>query len=95
MGDVIEHVKDPTKALQKAAEMLNDDGILWISTPNYESSFSRLKKFTDAMWCEKNHITYFSYITFSALLENCGFEILEYNVSERYNGSMELFVRKI
>lgn len=94
MGDVIEHVTNPTAALNKVYSMLEDDGILWISTPNYESSFSRLKKFTDAMWNEPTHITYFNYTTFAQLLSNCGFEILEYLTSNRWNGSMELMVRK-
>lgn len=94
MGDVIEHVTNPTEALNKVYNMLEDDGILWISTPNYESSFSRLRKFTDAMWNEPTHITYFNYTTFAQLLSNCGFEILEYLTSNRWNGSMELMVRK-
>lgn len=94
MGDVIEHVTDPTTALNKVYDMLEDDGILWISTPNYESSFSKLRKFTDAMWNEPMHISYFNYKTFSQLLNNCGFEILEYLTSPRWNGSMELIVRK-
>lgn len=95
MGDVIEHVTDPTEALNKVYYMLEDDGVLWISTPNYESSFSRLRKFTDAMWNEPTHITYFNYTTFAQLLNNCGFEIIEYLTSNRWNGSMELMVRKI
>lgn len=94
MGDVIEHVTDPTEALNKVYYMLEDDGVLWISTPNYESSFSRLRKFTDAMWNEPTHITYFNYNTFAQLLNNCGFEIIEYLTSNRWNGSMELMVRK-
>lgn len=95
MGDVIEHMTDPTSALNKAYNLLNDNGVLWISTPNYESSFSRLTKFTDSMWNEPTHISYFSYNTFSKLLNDCGFEIIEYTVSNRWCGSMELITRKI
>lgn len=94
MGDVIEHVTDPEAALRSAHRLLDDDGVLWLSTPNFESSFTRLKKFTDAMWCEPYHITYFSYKGLEALLEKCGFEVREYTVSNRYNGSMELIITK-
>ena len=94
MGDVIEHVTDPKKALRNAYRLLDDDGVLWLSTPNFESSFTRLKKFTDAMWCEPSHISYFNYSGFEALLEKCGFIVREYTVSTRYNGSMELIITK-
>lgn len=94
MGDVIEHVTDPEAALRKAHELLEDDGVLWLSTPNFESSFTRLKKFTDAMWLEPYHISYFNYSGLSVLLEKCGFSVREYKVSNRYNGSMELIITK-
>lgn len=94
MGDVIEHVTDPEAALKKAYDLLDRDGVLWLSTPNFESSFTRLKKFTDPMWLEPNHITYFNYNGIAALLEKCGFSIHEYKASNRYNGSMELIVTK-
>ena len=94
MGDVIEHVTQPIKALERAYELLEDDGVLWLSTPNFESSFSKMRKFTDAMWKEPYHITYFSYKPFEKMAEKCGFEIRKYSVSSRYNGSMELILTK-
>ena len=94
MGDVIEHVTNPEAALKSACSLLDDDGVLWLSTPNYESSFTRLKKFTDPMWLEPYHITYFNYSGLEALLEKCGFQVREYSVSSRYNGSMELIITK-
>ena len=94
MGDVIEHVTDPEAALKNAYRLLDDDGVLWLSTPNFESSFTRMKKFTDAMWLEPSHISYFNYNGLEALLEKCGFTVREYAVSNRYNGSMELIITK-
>lgn len=94
MGDIIEHVTDPEKALKSAYDLLDSDGVLWLSTPNFESSFSRLRKFTDPMWVEPLHITYFNYSGLEALLEKCGFAVREYTVSNRYNGSMELIITK-
>lgn len=94
MGDVLEHLQRPMEGLKKAHAMLKDNGVLWLSTPNFESSFSKMQKVFDAMWCEPYHISYFSRKGLITLLENVGFELLEYSVSNRYNGSMELLLRK-
>lgn len=94
MGDVIEHVTSPEDALKNAYNLLEDGGVLWVSTPNYESAFSRIKKFDDPMWLTSNHITYFSYIGFANLAEKCNFKIVDYQISRRYNGSMELILVK-
>lgn len=94
MGDVIEHVSSPEAALKNAYELLEEDGVLWLSTPNYESAFSRMLKFNDPMWCEPHHITYFSYIGLANLAEKCGFKVVDYQICSRYNGSMELILVK-
>lgn len=94
MGDILEHVSKPIDALQKAYELLNDNGILWLSTPNFNSAFTRMRKFTDPMWNQKNHFTYFSYEGLEPFLKKNGFTIKRYDVSERYNGSMELILQK-
>lgn len=94
MGDVIEHVTDPEKALRLAHRLLAPDGVLWVSTPNFESSFSRMRKFNDPMWLEPYHITYFSRTGLENLARKCGFSLQEYRTSQRYNGSMELIFVK-
>lgn len=94
MGDVIEHVTDPERALRKAYRLLREDGVLWVSTPNFKSSFSRIRKFNDAMWSEPHHISYFSRDGFEALAAKCGFAVREYEVCSRYQGSMELILTK-
>ncbi len=95
MGDVIEHVTDPEAALRNAYKLLDDDGVLWLSTPNFESAFTRLKKFTDPMWLEPYHVTYFNYDGLEKLVQKCGFTVREYAVSNRYNGSMDVIITKI
>lgn len=91
MGDVLEHISDPVGALKKAKSLLSDEGVLWISTPNYNSGFSRLMKFKDAMWNQKNHFTYFSYETLLPILHNLELEVVKYDISNRYRGSMEIY----
>jgi len=94
MGDVIEHVADPEAALKNAYQLLDVHGVLWLSTPNSQSSFSRMMKFNDPMWMEPHHVTYFYGGGLRSLAEKCGFVIREYSVSHRYNGSMELILTK-
>lgn len=94
MGDVIEHVTDPGRALRNAHSLLADDGALWLSTPNFEGSFTRMMKFNDPMWFEPQHISYFNFDGLRTLAEQCGFAVREYQVSNRYNGSMELILTK-
>lgn len=94
MGDVLEHISEPIAALKKASNMLNPGGLLWLSTPNYNSAFTRLKKFTDPMWNQKNHFTYFSYETLLPFLNEANLEVKRYDISNRFNGSMELYCIK-
>ncbi|EGG33971.1 class I SAM-dependent methyltransferase [Paenibacillus sp. HGF5] len=94
LGDVIEHIEDPVKTIQKAYELLDDQGVFWISTPNYNSAFASFVKFEDAMWKEAGHLHYFSYTSLRMVLENNGFEVIGYNLSKNYKGSMEVTALK-
>lgn len=94
MGDVIEHLTDPKKGLEKARRLLKDNGVLWISTPNYESAFNRLRRTSTAMWSETWHITYFYKTGLENLLREFGFKIVDYKISLHYNGSMEVIAIK-
>jgi len=94
MGDVLEHVSKPVKALQKAVGMLKDEGVLWISTPNYNSAYARMQKWQHCMWHEKNHFTFFSYEGLVPILDSLNLEVKQYRISDRFIGSMELFVVK-
>ena len=93
MGDVLEHVSEPVTLIQKAKKMLSDDGVLWLSTPNYNSSYARLQKYRYCMWFEVNHYTFVSKESMEKLLEKYDLEIVKYNMSNRYFGSMELFIK--
>lgn len=94
MGDVIEHVMNPLAALEKAYKLLEDTGVLWLSTPNYQSSFSRLQREDYVMWLEPYHLTFFSFDGLKILFDKVGFYVVEYTVSARYQGCMELILQK-
>lgn len=95
MGDVLEHIALPTESIEKASRLLTDRGILWVSTPNYQSAFSRLVRDLDPMWRVCEHLNYFSFRSLRTLLEKCGFEVEDYRVSSHYFGSMEVTARKV
>lgn len=94
MGDVFEHVTQPTQVLKKVVAMLKEDDVLWLSTPNYNCAYARMQKFTHCMWHELNHYTYVSYETLQELLHSLGMEVVHYDMSRRYIGTMELFIKK-
>jgi 2-polyprenyl-3-methyl-5-hydroxy-6-metoxy-1,4-benzoquinol methylase len=94
MGDVIEHVCEPVDAIRKAYDLLNDEGVIWISTPNFKSGFSRVMQFEDPMWNEPWHISYFSRDGLEKILHENGFKVMDYKISKRYNGSMEIIAAK-
>ena len=95
MGDVIEHFAEPFKALKKAYDLLGEEGVLWLSTPNFKSAHTRLLDHADPMWSVCEHLQFFSYESLKKLLGLVGFEILDYQVSAKYNGSMEICARKV
>jgi len=93
-GDVIEHVSDPRTALLKLYDLLKDDGVILISTPNFDSAFSVVHGHEDGMRLEVSHKNYFSRISLFNLLEQCGFIPVEYQLSPHYPGSMEVTIIK-
>lgn len=90
MGDVIEHVGDPVACIEKVKGLLNENGVLWLSTPNFDGSFSRFAGHTDPMRREGSHKNYFSNFSLFKLLERFNFVPVDYRISKHYNGSMEV-----
>ena len=94
MGDVIEHLMNPTEGLVKAHELLRTGGALWVSTPNFESAMALLSGHSAAMWRVVEHLNYFSFASLRNLLSQCGFEFASYALSPQYAGSMEVIAVK-
>ena len=90
LGDVIEHIPNSSKILEKAYNLLYQEGVIWISTPNFESAFSYIMKDKDPMWRVCEHLNYFSYRSLKKILEKIGFKIVDYKLSQHYNGCMEI-----
>lgn len=94
MGDVLEHVSDPSRALSKAEGLLKDNGALWISTPSFESAFTLVAGHDDPMRKQQYHLNYFSRESLYSLLERNGLVPVDYQISGHFNGSMEVVAVK-
>jgi SAM-dependent methyltransferase len=97
MADVLEHMPFPRDGLAAAHRLLRPEGILFVSMPNYNCPAWRLLDANDAnpYWGELEHFHNFSRPRLYALLNDMGFEALQYGVSERYRVCMEVVLRRI
>ena len=72
----IEHMNNPAQAVKKMFALCKPGGFLFIKTPNYDSFAAKL--FKDKWYhldCPR-HLYIFSPSTITALLEKCGFEMV-------------------
>jgi 2-polyprenyl-3-methyl-5-hydroxy-6-metoxy-1,4-benzoquinol methylase len=76
--EVIEHLAQPMDALRAVHRLLRPAGLLLVTTPNFDSLFRRL--FGARWWvvnCEDEHIVLFNARTLAAMLDRCGFDVVE------------------
>lgn len=79
MWDVIEHLPNPEKFIEKAAKELKTGGHIYITTGDIECFVPRFQKERWRMIHPPSHLHYFSKRTLSKLLEKHGFKVI--NVS--------------
>lgn len=96
MADVLEHTPDPAEMLKAARWQMQSNGILFVSCPNMDTAAWRnlSNSGQNPYWGEVEHYHNFSRRRLVQLLNDCGFELAEYAVSERYRLGMELIARK-
>ncbi|MFD8631517.1 class I SAM-dependent methyltransferase [Streptomyces sp. NPDC059533] len=96
LADVLEHMPYPGQGLVAAHRLLREDGVLFASMPHYDCAAWRLLDARNAnpYWGELEHFHNFSRARFYSLLEEHGFEPLQYAVSERYRLCMEVIARR-
>jgi SAM-dependent methyltransferase len=75
-ADVIEHVHDPLAFLRRISELLTDEGVVFIATPDVGSVIARVLR---RWWWSiiPNHLWFFSRTTLRRALESAGFEVIE------------------
>jgi 2-polyprenyl-3-methyl-5-hydroxy-6-metoxy-1,4-benzoquinol methylase len=82
MSDLIEHVRIPEKTLSRAAELLKDDGVIMIMTPDTKSVSNNImgRKWTHY---KLEHFFYFEHASMNFLANKCGLYIAHYERSKK------------
>ena len=96
LADVIKHMAFPRPALERSAVLLEPGGLLFISTFNIDSALWRAldARQSDPYWGEIEHYHRFSRVRLYALLRECGFQPLHYDVSPRYRCGLDVIAGK-
>lgn len=76
MWDVVEHVPDPVPFLQRAAELLADDGCLILETQNVDSKFAKRLGPKWHHYKHLEHLYHFNPTTIAKLLAKVGLEVV-------------------
>jgi len=80
-GDIIEHLKDPQKALEKARALLKEGGLVFISTPNIAHISVRLEllggnfDYEPMGILDNTHLKYFTKESLTKLVQEAGYNI--------------------
>ncbi len=82
MSDLIEHVRIPSQTLSKAANLLKEDGVIMIMTPDTKTLFNNLmgKRWTHY---KLEHFFYFSFSSMHYLAKQCGLKVVHYERSKK------------
>jgi 2-polyprenyl-3-methyl-5-hydroxy-6-metoxy-1,4-benzoquinol methylase len=80
--DVLEHFTNPLEALRRLRRMVDDEGILAVSTINLAGLHARLRG-EKWPWFIRPHLHYFTPGTLERLLREAGFRLVEWSVVPR------------
>jgi SAM-dependent methyltransferase len=78
MWHILEHVRNPNLTLRKARDWMKEDGIIVIDVPNYKGTDAQARWLEWDGWSLPYHLWHFTYGSLKSLLDNHGFEVIEY-----------------
>ena len=80
LGEVLEHIPDPTAMLNMAHKQLNTGGMICVVVPNDFNPFQMIlheQKGFDPWWvAPPHHINYFNLASLTRLVSRCGFNVV-------------------
>ncbi|HLL71594.1 MAG TPA: class I SAM-dependent methyltransferase [Pyrinomonadaceae bacterium] len=91
LWDTVEHLSAPEAYLEKAARLLNPDGMVFLTTGDITSFNARLR---GANWRQihpPSHLHYFSRDTITRLLERLGFKVVGIETASYYHTAYNVF----
>ena len=91
LWDTIEHLKRPDFFLKKANNLLNNDGLMAITTGDINSWLARVRGKNWRLIHPPTHIHYFSKKTLTLLLKKEGFEVLYFGYPGFYRSLDNIF----
>ncbi len=75
MSQILEHALDVNSWLEKAYNLLVNNGIIAVALPNYGSIFRMIMQENEPYICPPAHLNFFNPNNLSRLLENHGFRV--------------------
>lgn len=93
MWDVIEHISNPREVVKNICELLVNDGLFYISTPNIGSMIAKVMRKRWAFMTPPEHLLFFDKNNLKVLLQNNGFEVLEWESMGKYVNLAFLFYK--
>lgn len=94
MTCTLENLQQPEQAVKKVYGLLSNEGMLYIETPNFDSGYSRVLKDKCPTLRLTQMLHYYSKTSLEKLLTHHGFEVLDYQISKRNKGYMEVIAQK-
>ena len=91
---VIEHLQDPVAILKQLAELLTDDGEIFLTTPNFKGITSRITRSRWLVLYPPLHLFYFDPSTIAATLQDSGFSSVRVR-TENFDPYNILLMRRI
>ncbi len=89
-GDILEHVKEPGEVLKKSVKLLNDNGKIFISTPNVAHISTRLElingnfEYESMGILDNTHLKYFTLPYLKRLIQEAGYNIEKIDYSTNH-----------
>jgi methionine biosynthesis protein MetW len=83
LGDILEHLREPNKLLNKIDPILKKDGIVIASIPNVVYWRNRLNllfgrfKYTEGGTLAWSHLRFFNYFSAKELFKNAGYKVVK------------------
>ncbi|MGZ4204151.1 MAG: bifunctional glycosyltransferase/class I SAM-dependent methyltransferase [Actinomycetota bacterium] len=82
MLDVLEHLVDPLEGLRTIRNVIEDEGLLVLSTVNLDGLHARVRG-ERWPWFIRSHLHYFGPETLQAMLQRAGFRMIEWAIVPR------------